>query len=229
MRWEQGRPAIERMLAAGELQGVPASRERADRLVNQARAHLASARAVCTEDPHGAYALSYDAARKALTAILENQGLRPTSRGGHLAVYEAACAQLDPPMGKVLRPFDRMRRRRHDAEYPPTDAPEITPVDIRDDLGDARGGGQGGLAPGRRVEAAPLAADLRERRLRLLEAGHHRAVAAGDKGEEADDPDRVRPRRVGHGEQPDARDQRCCGETGSAGARDRRAGRARGA
>jgi hypothetical protein len=79
----------------------------------------------------------YDAARKALTAMLENQGLRPTTRGGHLAVYEAARAQLDPPMGQMLRPFDRMRRQRHDVEYPPTDAPQISPGDVREDVAKA--------------------------------------------------------------------------------------------
>jgi hypothetical protein len=44
----------------------------------------------------GGYALAYDGARKALTAILENEGLRPTTRGGHLAVFEAVRAQLGP-------------------------------------------------------------------------------------------------------------------------------------
>jgi hypothetical protein len=43
-------------------------------------------------------------------------------------------AQLDPPMGQQLRPFDRMRRQRHDAEYPQIDTPELHPDDIRDDL-----------------------------------------------------------------------------------------------
>ena len=37
-------------------------------------------------------------------------------------------------MGKVLRPFDRMRRQRHDAEYPPTDSPEVTAEDVREDI-----------------------------------------------------------------------------------------------
>jgi hypothetical protein len=138
MRWQQGRAAIERMLADGELQRVPASRSQADRLLRQARTHLVSAEGICDEDPPGGYALAYDAARKALTAVLENQGLRPTTRGGHLAVYEAVRAQLDPPLGKVLRPFNRMRLRRHDAEYPPLDAPELTSEDVRDDLGNAR-------------------------------------------------------------------------------------------
>lgn len=133
MRWEQGRAVIERMLADGELQQIPASRDQADRLLAQARVHVASALLVCASDPPGGYALAYDAARKALTAILENEGLRPTTRGGHLAVVEALRAQLDPPMGRMLRQFNRIRIRRHDAEYPPTDSPEITSADVRED------------------------------------------------------------------------------------------------
>jgi hypothetical protein len=139
MKWDQGRAAIDRMLADGELQRVPASREQADRLLAQARVHVSSALKVCDTDPPGGYALAYDGARKALTAILENEGLRPTTRGGHLAVAEAVRAQLDPPMGRILRQFNRMRTRRHDAEYPPTDSPEITPDDVREDQTTAEG------------------------------------------------------------------------------------------
>jgi hypothetical protein len=133
MKWDQGRDVIDRMLATSELQQVPASREHADRLILQARKHLTSADEICEDDPAGGYTLVYDAARKALTAVLENQGLRPTTRGGHLAVFEASRAQLDPPMGQVLRPFDRMRRQRHQVEYPPTDAPQISADDVRED------------------------------------------------------------------------------------------------
>ncbi len=134
MRWAQGRAVVEQMLDAGDLQKVTASREHADRLLGQAQRHLASTQHALVADPEGAYALLYDAARKALTAILENQGLRPTSRGGHLAVYHAVRAQLDPPMGRVLLPFDRMRRRRHDVEYPPAGAPELRPEDVAEDV-----------------------------------------------------------------------------------------------
>ena len=84
MRWDQGRAVIDRMLADQQLQRVPASREHADLLIAQARTHLSSASEICDADPTGGYALVYDAARKALTAVLENQGLRPTTRGGHL-------------------------------------------------------------------------------------------------------------------------------------------------
>lgn len=134
MRWNQGRPLVERMLAANELQRVPPSRDQADRLLRQARGHLQSAEDICQRDPSGGYALVYDAARKALTAILENQGLRPTTRGGHLAAFDAVRAQLDPPLGDLLMPFDRMRRQRNDVEYPPADAPEVTGDDVNDDI-----------------------------------------------------------------------------------------------
>jgi len=118
MRWDQGRSVIDAMLKSGELQQVPASRDRADLLLNQATVHLATARRVAADDPEGAYALVYDAARKALVALLENEGLRPTSRAGHHGTYLAVRAQLDPPLGKILRPFERMRRRRNEIEYP---------------------------------------------------------------------------------------------------------------
>ena len=76
----------------------------------------------------------YDAARKALCSVLENQGLRATSRGGHIAVYEAVNAQLDPPLGKTLRSFDRMRRRRNEAEYPRLGSPRFSADDVRADI-----------------------------------------------------------------------------------------------
>lgn len=132
--WEQGREAIERMLRAGELEQVPASREQADLRVGQARNHLASGRLIAETDPEGGYAMVYDAARKALAAILANEGLRATSvRGHHRAVYEAVQAQLDPPLGAQLRPFNRMRSRRGNAEYPTRDAPALSATDVIED------------------------------------------------------------------------------------------------
>jgi hypothetical protein len=130
MKWQQGRAVLEGMLTRKELERVPASREQADNLLAQASKHLASAQAIASVDAIGAYQLLYDAARKALVAVLENQGLRPTSRGGHIAVLEAVGAQLDPPLGAVLRPFDRMRRRRNQAEYADLDSPETQAQDV---------------------------------------------------------------------------------------------------
>ncbi|MGB8022443.1 MAG: HEPN domain-containing protein [Candidatus Nanopelagicales bacterium] len=134
MTWAQGQATIRAMLTDGQLQQVPASRTHADVLLAQAHAHLAAAQAIQDADPTGAYALLYDAARKALVAVLENQGLRPTRRGGHIAAYEAVRAELDPPLGAHLRPYDRMRRRRNESEYPSADVPEVTTDEISDDL-----------------------------------------------------------------------------------------------
>jgi hypothetical protein len=74
----------------------------------KAHHHLSAVQAIVTIDPVGAYQLLYDSARKALAAVLENEGLRATSRGGHIAVLDAVSAQLDPPLGPILRPFDRL-------------------------------------------------------------------------------------------------------------------------
>lgn len=134
MRWNQGRAEIDKLIADGELQRVPPNREHADQLVVQARKDLASAELLLDTNPKRAYESLYDAARMALTAVLENEGLRPTSRGGHIAPYAAVAAQLDPPMGAVLRPFDRMRRTRNRSEYPSFTTPDVTPDNVRADL-----------------------------------------------------------------------------------------------
>lgn len=134
MRWQQGRARLDGMLDRGEIERVPPGRQHAEHLLDQARRHLASAKGIATSDPTGAYQLLYDAARKALGAVLENQGLRATSRGGHIAVLDAVSAQLDPPLGQILRPFDRLRRRRNQAEYPSGEQPAFQAEDVERDL-----------------------------------------------------------------------------------------------
>lgn len=138
MRWNQGRATIDKLIADGEMQRVPPSREHADQLLAQAHKDLASAGLLNDSNPKRAYESLYDAARMALTAVLENQGLRPTSRGGHIAPYAAVAAQLDPPLGTVLRPFDRMRRTRNRSEYPSFTTPEVTAANVTADLSAAK-------------------------------------------------------------------------------------------
>ena len=41
-----------------------------------------------------AYQLAYDALRKSAASLLEAQGLRATSRGGHVAVQDGVIAQF---------------------------------------------------------------------------------------------------------------------------------------
>ena len=57
MRWQQGRAVLDGMMARGELERVPASRDHADVLLGQARQHLDSARAIAGGDPVGGYQL----------------------------------------------------------------------------------------------------------------------------------------------------------------------------
>jgi hypothetical protein len=83
----------------------------------KANSHLATAAVVAGTDPEIAYDALYAAARKALSALLVQQGLRPTRSGGHEVAIEAAYAQLVPPLGEVLRPFRRIKRRRNDGDY----------------------------------------------------------------------------------------------------------------
>jgi hypothetical protein len=65
-------------------------------------------------DPDSSYSLAYDAARFACTALLAQQGLRPTSKGGHYAVEQAVRAQFQAH----FRTFGVLRRRRNEVEYP---------------------------------------------------------------------------------------------------------------
>jgi hypothetical protein len=120
--WEHGTETIHDLIARGELDRVAASEDLAKRLLREARANLASARTVRARNPGGAMQLAYDAARKAATALLGVQGLRPTSAGGHVAVRRAVIAQFGDPFSR----FGRMRRRRHEQEYPDADSPTAT-------------------------------------------------------------------------------------------------------
>ena len=133
-RWNQGRSTIDALIDAGELERVPASRQAAEAELVRARTHVSSARQLLATDPEGAYTLAYDAARRALAAVLQNQGLRATSRGGHTVIYEAVRAQLDPPLGSSLRPFNRMRARRNEVEYRSSEAPVVTSEEVEADL-----------------------------------------------------------------------------------------------
>ena len=121
--WEQGRATVDSLVSARRIERIPPNRDLADEYLRQARAHLATSLLAAGTDPVGEFQLAYDAARKALASILINQGLRPTSSGGHIAVYEAVLAQLDPPLGDVFKPFGWMRPLRDDSEYPSPDRP----------------------------------------------------------------------------------------------------------
>lgn len=129
-QWGQGRDAILQMLRGGQLETIPANPRHVDLLLQRAASNLTTVSQIRDDNPGLAYDGLYDAARFALTAILAQQGLRPTRAGGHLAVAQAVRAQLDPPLGATIASFDRLRRTRHRNEYPTPDTAAITVHDV---------------------------------------------------------------------------------------------------
>ena len=117
MSWEKGIDVIKALLGAGHLELVIANPDEARYLLDRAHTHLVTAAKTAIDDPEIAYDALYAAARKALTAVLVQQGLRPTRAGGHEAVIQAAEAQLVPPLGPVLKPYRRLRRVRAGGDY----------------------------------------------------------------------------------------------------------------
>jgi hypothetical protein len=139
-RWSQGEEFIEGMLERGQLDTVHPSPEHADLLMTQAEGHLAAAAPLVELHPPSAFTLLYDAARKAMTAVLAKQGLRPTGKeGGHAAVEQAIEAQMGPNIQHVVRPFRRLRARRNEVEYPSIGDIPMTPEEVSDGLTDASG------------------------------------------------------------------------------------------
>lgn len=132
MSWTPGTAEIDALLLGGRLERVPPNLEGARGLMKQAHNHLASAALIAEIDVELAYDGLHSANRKALTAVLLAQGLRPTRDGGHTAVHEAVRAQLDPPLGKVLAPYGRIRRQRNDGDY--LQEQPATPEDVHQDL-----------------------------------------------------------------------------------------------
>ena len=137
-RWPVGESELQNLIDEGGLEEVEPSSEHAELLMRQAETHLASAPALLPADPPGAFAVLYDAARKSLGAVLAQQGLRATRKNGHRATQEAIEAQLGPNARTVVRAFRALRIRRHDAEYPALDTPEVTVEETEEALDDAR-------------------------------------------------------------------------------------------
>jgi hypothetical protein len=126
-RWHGGEAEIERLLAGGELQAVTGAAADGEQWLSKARRTLITATAAARTDPDSAFTLAYDAARFACTALLAQQGLRATTRGGHYAVEVAVRSQF----GGTFDRFGGLRRQRNDIEYPVIVAAWLTSADAR--------------------------------------------------------------------------------------------------
>jgi len=113
-RWSSGADQIAELLSTGDLQKVQGAEANGQPLLDKAVRTLTSSAALQDADADSSYTLAYDAARFACTALLAQQGLRPTSKGGHYAVEQAMRAQFQTH----FRDFGTLRRRRNELEYP---------------------------------------------------------------------------------------------------------------
>ena len=93
-RWTRGEADVEALLAAGDLQKLTGDAATGARLVEKAAVTLETARTAVDRDPDSAVILAYDAARQAVTGLLAQQGLRPTTAGGHYAVEQTVRSQF---------------------------------------------------------------------------------------------------------------------------------------
>jgi hypothetical protein len=94
--WTPGAPVIERLLQQRRLERVLGAHADGSPWLDRARQTIAAARAIEQASPDSAFVLAYDAARQACTALLAQQGLRPTTSG--LLANDLARAEGPSPV-----------------------------------------------------------------------------------------------------------------------------------
>jgi len=131
--WEPNDRGIQYLVERGRLERVTPRRATAEHLITEAHRHLVSARVLAdTDDVALAFVAAYDAARKALSAILAVQGIRAKGvEGGHAVLLDAIRPQF-PDDRQVLQRFDWMRTVRNNTEYPDFATPSASQEDVAD-------------------------------------------------------------------------------------------------
>ena len=130
---------VDELVNEGRLEPVEADREAASVKLSEAKRHLESSAAIAESDPGGAYALLYDAARKAVDAHMVASGYRVMKNrpGAHEASGRYAVLVLGRGgHADDIRAFDRMRRNRNRSEYGVWQVGRTT---LETDLAHARG------------------------------------------------------------------------------------------
>lgn len=130
MRWSTGEATVERLLAAGHVERLQGAQADGASWLDRARRGLEAARVIAEAAPDSSVVLAYDAARQACVALLAQQGLRPTTAGGHYVIEEVIRAQFGPS----LRAFGGLRRRRNELEYPLYPTEQASPDEAAETL-----------------------------------------------------------------------------------------------
>lgn len=122
---------IARMLANRRLERVAVNRDYAVTVIEMAKQHVRTAEALAGSDDQAmAFTAAYDAARKALVAVLATKGLRVLPVGGaHRNTGVAAAEFIEDA---ALEEFEWMRQVRNATEYPSDDQPTATLQDVRE-------------------------------------------------------------------------------------------------
>ena len=110
MRWSTGEATVERLLAAGHVERVQGAQADGASWLDRARRSLEAARVLAESAPDSSVVLAYDAARQACVALLAQQGLRPTTAGGHYAVEESHPGPVRPGAAGLRRPAPQAER-----------------------------------------------------------------------------------------------------------------------
>lgn len=122
MRRTVGEAVVEKLLKDDHLQALTGSAANGEPWLSKAAITLDSARSLVAQDAASAYVLGYDATRQACVGLLAQQGLRPTTKGGHYAVEQAVVARFRDAFSL----FGTLRRGRNRIEYP-THRPTTSP------------------------------------------------------------------------------------------------------
>jgi hypothetical protein len=110
---------LDDLVAEGAIERVAADPETARIELGQARLHVETAAEIADRDPVAAFAIAYDAVRKALSAHMRHRGYRVTRGPGHHARTGryAIAAIDDPALEDHLDAFDELRQMRNQSEY----------------------------------------------------------------------------------------------------------------
>lgn len=108
---------MEALIQEGYLERVPPSADLSEVRFVEAEEALDVARMAIARSPRTAYVDAYDAARLAIAAVLDRQGLRATSKGGHIALQDTIEYQTRAAGRNLIQEFSEMRRKRNEAEY----------------------------------------------------------------------------------------------------------------
>lgn len=130
MKWARGAETVSRLIAEGRLERIAGTAATGSMHLESARGLLASAQREAGNNPEASYILAYDAVRKAATALLAQQGLRPKATGHHVTVEEATRAQFNGD----FHAMGALRRRRSEIEYPRAPGDDVTSTEVADAL-----------------------------------------------------------------------------------------------